>query len=260
MTRQKSARTASRRGPNGATASRDMIYFQHMTVGGNSLIELDPTVAPPTALPDRIYATLKHRILTGSILPSTRIVEKELCAEMHVSRTPLREALNRLSLEGLVQIVPYRGYVVAPLTVRGFRELCEVRRILEAETAALAAERATEEDITRLTSLAGLRYRREDRRTYGKYLRGNSAFHQALVRASGNSRLERIVMLALDQHQRPLYLGLGVGVDGTASTGEHMDIVDAIRQRNAQRARELMIQHLSRAEDRIANALQAAGY
>ncbi len=237
-----------------------MIYFAHMRPGGNSLIELDPTVALPTALPDRIYATLKHRILTGSILPSARIIEKELCTEMHVSRTPLREALNRLALEGLVQIVPYRGYVVAPLTVQGFRELCEVRRILEAETAALAAERATDADIAHLASLAELRYRREDRRTYGKYLRANSAFHQALVRSSGNTRLEGIVMLALDQHQRPLYLGLGVGVDGAASTGEHRDIVDAIRERKPQRAREVMIQHLRRAEDRIASALQAAGY
>ena len=231
-----------------------------MRPGGNSLIELDPTVAPPAALPDRIYATLKHRILTGSILPSARIIEKDLCAEMHVSRTPLREALNRLALENLVEIVPYRGYVVAPLTVEGFRELCEVRRILEAGTAALAAERATEEDIAQLAALADLKYRREDRRTYGKYLRGNSAFHQALVRSSRNHRLESIVMLALDQHQRPLYLGLGVGVDGTASTGEHLDIVEAIRKRDPQRARQVMIQHLSRAEDRIANALQAAGY
>jgi DNA-binding GntR family transcriptional regulator len=227
---------------------------------GKALIELNPDVAPPAALSDRIYATLKHRILTGSILPSARIVEKDLCAEMQVSRTPLREALNRLALEGLVQIAPYRGYLVAPLTVRGFRELCEVRRILEAETAALAAERATRTDIARLEALAELRYRREDRRTYDKYLRANSAFHQALVRSSGNGRLESIVMLALDQHQRPLYLGLGVGVDGAAATTEHREIVDAIRRRDRQRAREVMVAHLRQAEDRIASALEAAGY
>jgi len=229
-------------------------------VAGRSLLDLDPTVAPPAALPDRIYATLKHRILTGSILPSARIVEKELCAEMHVSRTPLREALNRLALEGLVQIVPYRGYGVAPLTVQGFRELCEVRRILEAEVAALAAERATAADVALLTSLAELRYRPRDRRTYGKYLRRNSEFHRALVRSARNSRLEGMVMLALDQHQRPLYLGLGVGVDAAASTAEHRDIVDAIRKRNTRRAREVMIEHLRHAEDRIAHALEVGGY
>src|SRR5450759_1269023 len=92
-----------------------------------SLIELDPAVTRPAALPDRIYATLKHRILTCAMLPSVRIVEKDLCSEMQVSRTPLREALNRLALEGLVTIAPFRGYAVAPLTIDGFRELCEVR-------------------------------------------------------------------------------------------------------------------------------------
>src|SRR4029078_13698591 len=110
-----------------------------------SLIELAPAISPPTALPDRIYATLKHRILTCAMMPGARIVEKDLCAEMRVSRTPLREALNRLALEALVSIRPFRGYVVAELTVDGFRELCELRRILESETAAPPAERPTDD-------------------------------------------------------------------------------------------------------------------
>ncbi|MDO8836976.1 MAG: GntR family transcriptional regulator, partial [Vicinamibacterales bacterium] len=93
-----------------------------------SLIELDPTVSSPAAISDRVYATLKHRILTCVLLPGQRVVEKELCAEMGISRTPLREALNRLALEGLVVLRPYRGYVIAPLTVADFRELCELRR------------------------------------------------------------------------------------------------------------------------------------
>jgi GntR family transcriptional regulator, rspAB operon transcriptional repressor len=104
-----------------------------------SLIELDPAVTRPAALPDRIYATLKHRMLTCAVLPGARVLERDLCTEMLVSRTPLREALNRLALEGLVAIAPYRGYAVAPLTIVGFRELCEVRQILESEAAAWTA-------------------------------------------------------------------------------------------------------------------------
>ena len=224
------------------------------------LIDLDPTVSAPAALSDRIYATVKHRILTCSMLPSSRVVEKDLCAEMRVSRTPLREALNRLALEGLVSILPFRGYVVAELTVDGFRELCELRKILEAETAALCAVRATDEEIARLDDLAELPFRRNDRRTYEKYLRANSAFHQAMVKASHNSRLEAMVMLALDQHQRPLHLGLGIGMDGESSTGEHREIVAAVRARNPDKARQVMREHISRGEDRIATALKAGGY
>jgi DNA-binding GntR family transcriptional regulator len=225
-----------------------------------SLIELDPAVTRPAALPDRIYATLKHRILTCAMLPSARIVEKDLCSEMQVSRTPLREALNRLALEGLVTIAPFRGYAIAPLTIDGFRELCEVRQILESEAAALCARRATDEDVKRLESLAELRYRREDQQTYEKYLRANSLFHQTLVKATGNSRLEAMVMGALDQHQRPLYMGLGVGVDGKASTSEHEEIIETIRKRSPAKARKVMALHITRAEQRITSALVAAGY
>ena len=225
-----------------------------------SLIELDPSVSPPAALPDRIHDTLKHRILTCTMRPGARVVEKDLCGEMQVSRTPLREALNRLALEGLVTIAPYRGYAVAALTISGFRELCEVRRILESEAAVLAARRATDEDVARLAARSELRYRRDDRQTYEKYLRANSAFHLALVQCTRNTRLEAMVMAALDQHQRPLYMGLGMGVDGKASTAEHLEIVDALRRRSTTKIRKVMLDHISRGEDRIAKALEAAGY
>jgi DNA-binding GntR family transcriptional regulator len=225
-----------------------------------SLIEIDPDVSAPLTLPDRIYATLKHRILTAVMTPGERIVEKGLCSEMQVSRTPLREALNRLALEGLVVQTPYRSYAVAALTVDSFRELCEVRRIVEAESAALAAERATTGDIKRLSGFGELRYTRGDRRTYESYLRANSAYHLALVRSTGNTRLEGVVMSALDQHQRPLYLGLGMGVDGTASTAEHRDVTAAIKAHDASRARALMIEHIAHAEERIIAALRGAGY
>lgn len=225
-----------------------------------SLIELEPALAPRAVLADQIHAALKHRILTCALRPGQRIVEKDLCEELGASRTPLREALNRLAFEDLVMFSPYRGYSVAPLTVEGFRHLCELRRIIEPEAAALAAERATPEDIAQLLSCAETRYTRGDTQSYEGYLRSNSAFHLALVRCSRNPRLESIVMSALDQHQRPCYLGLDVGIDGEASTAEHLAVVKAVRARNPERARKLMEKHIVTAEQRIISALQAAGY
>jgi DNA-binding GntR family transcriptional regulator len=67
-------------------------------------------------------------------------------------------------------------------------------------------------------------------------------------------------MSALDQHQRPLYLGLGIGLDGEASTREHREVVEAVRGHNPARSRELMADHIARAEARIIAALEAAGY
>lgn len=225
----------------------------------SSLIELEPILAPTLAMPDRMYAALKHRILSGRLLPKQRIVEKDICTEMNVSRTPLREALNRLALEGLVILLPYRGYVVTPVTVEDFQNLCELRRIIEPGTAALAAQRATAEDIERLVAVAETRYTLGDPVTYENYLRANSAFHLALVRCTGNSRIESIVMSLLDQHQRPLYLGLGRGIDAEASTAEHLEVIDAVRAHDPVRAQTLMYEHISRGEQRIVKALHAAG-
>lgn len=229
--------------------------------GAPSLIEIDPKVAMRSVLPDRIYAMLKHRILTCSMLPSRRILEKELSAELRVSRTPLREALNRLALEGLVVLLPYRGYIVAPLTIEDIRELFEVRRTVEAEAAALAAKRVTPEDIEELTSAAELRYTRGDPKTYETYLRANLTFHRAVVRCTHNTRLETIVMTALDQLQRPEYLVLeGADMDNIAATTEHREIIEALRAHDSERARALMTEHIIRSERRIITALQSTDF
>ena len=225
-----------------------------------SLLDLDPGVTLPTALPDRLYAVLKHRILTCTMAPGERIIEKDLCAEMTVSRTPLREAINRLALEGLVVVTPFRGYAVAPLTVRAFEELCEVRRIVERDAAALAAQRATPEQIATLSAESELSYTPGHPETYGAYLRANSRFHRSLVRCTGNSLLESMVTSALDRHQRPLYLGLDVGMDAEEATREHREMVDAIEKRDAARAGAIMAAHVSHGEARIVEALRAAGY
>jgi len=239
------------------TRSHDVIPLAHRT---HSLIELDPRIHAPAALPDRLYAVLKHRILTCAMRPGERITEKDVCTEMSVSRTPLREALNRLALEGLVVLTPYRGYVVAPVTVRSFQELCEVRRVLEPGAAALAARRATPEMLKALRAEAGLTYTPGQPDTYEAYLRANSRFHQTLVRCTGNSLLETMVASALDRHQRPLYMGLDVGIDAAAVSAEHRQLVDALERHDAKRARSLMKDHVSRAEARIVGALRAAGY
>jgi DNA-binding GntR family transcriptional regulator len=183
-----------------------------------SLVELDPSQASsvPQAMPTRLYGLIKHRVLTGQLKPGVRIIETELSAEFSVSRTPLREALNRLAHEGLLVLNPYKGYSVTPLSIAHFRELCELRRILEPEAAALAAARATAEDIASLRSHAVLSYTPKNPNSYGDYLRANGSFHLALVRSTRNRMLEGMVMSALDRHQRPCYLGLDVGIDSTS--------------------------------------------
>lgn len=224
-----------------------------------SLIELEPKMLVPRGLPDRIYSALKHRILTCSLPPGQRLMEKDLAQELGVSRTPLREALNRLALEQLVFLTPYRGYAVTPVLLDDIRKLSELRLIIESESAALAAERASESDLEVLEKCATLRYNPGDRATYEQYLRDNSAFHQGLAHCTGNERLESVVASVLDQIQRPLYLGLDTGLDAEAATAEHLEVMDAVRKKDGGRARQLMAEQIRRAEMRILAAVTETG-
>jgi DNA-binding GntR family transcriptional regulator len=224
------------------------------------------TIAPPTnrsplgllvALPDRVYELLKRRILTCVLLPGQRVNEKDIAEELQVSRTPLREALNRLGQERLLVRTPYAGYVVSSVTEAGVLDLCELRMILEVETAGLAAERATSDDLLRIERAAELHYQPGDRETYGDYIDSNLIFHRELARASHNDRLLETVMAVLNELQRPLYLGLDVGLDAKAATQEHIVLLAAVKARKPDRAREIHRKQIIAAGDRMLKAIKS---
>lgn len=225
-----------------------------------SLIEISPEAKRPSALPDHVYAVLKQRILSCTLRPSERLVEKNLCTELGISRTPLREALNRLAHEELVSFQPHGGYRVAAITLEGFRNLIELRSLVEPQSAALAAERATEEEVQWMRHCATLPYNPADETGFVEFCRANARFHLAVVRAARNPMLENIVMSALDAYQRPTYLRIGRQMDVSNPSGKHLAIVEAIEKKDAAQAASVMRQHIRGGGERIIDALIAAGY
>src|ERR1700722_17835069 len=225
-----------------------------------SLIEISAEIKRPTALPDHVYAVLKQRILSCVLPPNQRLIEKNLCLELGISRTPLREALNRLSHEELVSFQPHAVYRVAPITLDGFRNLIELRSMIEPPAAAMAAERATPEDIRQLRAHATLHHDPDDDRHYVEYCRANARFHLDVVRAARNSMLENIVMSALDMYQRPTYMRIGRQLDPGNPSAKHHGIVDAIERHDAAAAHAAMYQHVHGGGDRIMEALKAAQF
>ena len=228
------------------------------TVVRPSLIEIAPQAMRPTALPDHVYAVLKQKILSCTLQPNERLVEKKLCAELRVSRTPLREALNRLSHEELVSFQPHAGYRVAGISLAGFQNLIELRSIVEPQAAALAAERATPADIAALRAQATLQYDPSEERSFAQYCQANSRFHLLVVRCARNPMLENIVMSALDMYQRPTYLRIGRQMDPGNPSSKHHAIVDAIAAHDADAARKVMYQHIRGGGEHIMAALREA--
>lgn len=224
------------------------------------MIEISPDAQRPSTLPDHVYSILKQRILSCVLKPDERLVEKTLCDELQVSRTPLREALNRLSHEGLVFVQARAGYRVAPIDLESFRSLAELRAIIEPQAAALAAERATAEDIAGLRAHAELPFDPNDDASFVAYCRANALFHLLVVRAARNPMLENIVMSIVDMNQRPTYLRIGRQTDPRDPSAKHHAIVDAIGRHDPAAAREIMERHVRGGSERILAALKAAGY
>ena len=221
-----------------------------------SLVEISPEMPHEGSLPDRLYDELKRRILSGLIQPSARLVEKNLCADLKVSRTPLREALNRLSNEDLVIFQPNRGYIAAPLTAETYRQVYDLRKIVEGKVAALAAIRATKDQITQMRAAAPMpEIIPGDDASFIEFSRANARFHLLVARSTGNQLLENIVMSALDHYQRPAYIGIGRAEDASKPTKCHVDLVDAIEDRDPIKAEVVMCSHVIGGSERIIKAL-----
>jgi GntR family transcriptional regulator, rspAB operon transcriptional repressor len=225
-----------------------------------SLVEIPDAPRRGMNLPERIYGELKRQILSGLIAPEEHMREKQLCDELKVSRTPLREALNRLSNEDLVVYRPHCGYLAAPLSSAEFRHLQDLRLIVESKVAALAALRASAADVKKLGAAAGMpAVEPGNDAGFVAFCRANARFHLLLVEASRNHLLSNIVMSALDKYQRPAYLGIGRVTDHEKATKCHEDIVDAIAARDPVKAEAVMANHVIGGHERITKALIEAG-
>ena len=144
---------------------------------------------------DKAYRMLRDRIVNGELVTGDRLKERELCEELDVSRTPVREALRRLQAEGLVEIEPRRGGVVAGIRADEVDEIYSLGILLESYAARLAAERATTDDLAALDALladmqAALAETPPDR---AQYLQLDSRFHRRILDITRNRRLDTIV-------------------------------------------------------------------
>ncbi len=210
---------------------------------------------PARSLARRAYEALKQDILTCELRPGAQIFEGELAARYGTSKTPVREALNLLGQEGLVQVLPRRGYLVAPVTLRDVQEVFQLRLLLETAAAELAAERITEEQLRQLNTLVAVRYTYRDRASYSRFLRANRAFHVAVAAASGNGRLAAFVGKLLEDMERILHLGLDLRDSAEEMAAEHAALVDALLKGDAALARRVVTEQLQNSRKRVLEAL-----
>ncbi len=202
---------------------------------------------------ERVYEAIKTRVIYGHYRPGHPMSESVLARVFHASRTPVREALSRLGEEGYVQRVPRRGYRVAPLTRTTIAQVFQVRKLLEIEGAALAAQHATDELIQAMQDQSLYPELADGDEGYHERLRANERFHLAVAQGSGNQFLVDLVRQCLLHQSRVLSLAVERPVLPDTPM-QHQAIVDAIRRRDPQAARAIMCRHLEDADRLVMQA------
>lgn len=144
-------------------------------------------------LRDVVFNTLRQAILTGELKPGERLMEIHLANKLGVSRTPIREAIRKLELEGLVTMIPRRGAEVAQITEKSMNDVLEVRMALDALCVELACDRITEEGIEALRHACEAFEQSVKTKDSRKIAQADVALHDIIVKATGNQRLVQLV-------------------------------------------------------------------
>lgn len=207
---------------------------------------------------DNLYQRLRQDIVECELTPGKSFSESELGRLYDAGRTPVREACRRLEHDGLMRITPFRGYAIAPLTVREFQDLQEMQLIFEPAAAAFSAERASPQEMQAMQQLAGYVYNVGDKPSYREFVRSNFELHLLIAQSARNARLIDVVGNVHTRLMRFFYLGLAFEAQGPTLAAEHLALVEAIAARDPKAARRRATEHISRAIARSATLLMDA--
>lgn len=195
-----------------------------------------------------VCETLREAIRTGILQPGERLMEIKLAEELGVSRTPVREAIRKLELEGYVIMMPRRGTYVANLSIRDVNEVFEIRTSLDSLASGLAAERITEEELERLERLLVMIGEYIEQNDMEKIVETDTEFHDILYQASRNSRLIGIIMNLREQLTRFRSMSMAYPGRLKETLEEHSRIVEAIAQGNVKMAQKASELHMEKSE------------
>ncbi len=212
----------------------------------------------PSSLSEQAYEAIKERIITLYFLPGQYLNESAISELLNLGRTPVRQALQRLQIEGLVDIVPRKGVIIQPDSIGQILEILDARIVLEAELAKRAAERATDRDVQDLEAALDGGHRRHGGGAIDAFVECDRAFHVKIGDMSGNRVLGDFSKVLHERSTRSWYLHLWQTLDTDGSDRQHRAVLEAVRARDGAGAAEAMRTHLSSLRERVAHIQSAA--
>jgi DNA-binding GntR family transcriptional regulator len=208
------------------------------------LITASPAAASEMRESDRVYENLRDMAIAFKFKPGERLTELDIAERFSVSRTPVREALNRLVNEGFL-VADGRGFAVRDLDPKECFDLYELRLALECTAVRLAVQRASDEDLSRLSQMAKRANREPADCTVERIVELDEQFHEQIARLSGNAQLTE-ALKSVNARIRFVRLIDMEGRPRSRSLGDHVSVARALEARDADSAIAGIQQHVSR--------------
>lgn len=202
-----------------------------------------------------VVTRLRDMIIEGLLKPGVRIHEGQLGEQLGVSRTPLREGLKVLAMEGLVELVPGRGAMVRTLKAKDVQDMLSVQSVLEQLAGSLTCQNASDaeiRDVRRLHDEMLAFYRVGDRL---QYFKKNQQIHAALIALSGNESLAMVHDILQSRMRRIRFLGDQNDETWSGAVADHEEMIAALEKRDGKRLSAALVDHLSRTWERVRDAI-----
>lgn len=203
-----------------------------------------------------VIENIRDAILSGDFPAGMRLTELQLADEMGVSRTPIREAIRNLEQEGLVVMIPRRGAYVADVSIHDINEVYEIRTALETLAAGLAAERIEDSEIEEMDKYLIATRTYVSRLDYAKIVEMDTAFHDVIYKASRNKRCMNIISTLRQQITSIRERSMPYPGRLDQMLLEHRAIVDAIAQRDVEKAQMAVKTHMENAERTLLRVIE----
>ncbi|HOA54516.1 MAG: GntR family transcriptional regulator [Clostridiaceae bacterium] len=207
-------------------------------------------------LRDVIFDTLREAIIVGELKPGQRLMEVQLAEKMGVSRTPVREAIRKLELEGLVEMLPRKGAHVAELSVKDIMDVLEVRATLDGLATSLSATRITDDEKKELRHLLDQFINYVEKENLQGSIKKDVEFHDVIYRSSRNDKLIQISNNLREQIQRFRIVYIKDYSSSRELIREHTEIYEAIIAGNPETAMEAARRHIKNQEETIIRSLK----
>lgn len=218
--------------------------------------ELKMDVNEYLPLRDVVFNTLRQAILRGEMEPGERLMEIQLAEKLGVSRTPIREAIRKLELEGLVIMIPRKGAEVAHITEKDMRDVLEVRCALEELAATLASKNVTPERIKELKAANKVFEAAIVSKDVVNIVDADVSFHDIIYAMTNNQRLVQIINNLREQMYRYRLEYVKDARTHSILISEHNDIIKRLDEKNVENVKEVVRQHIHNQEKGITRLLK----